>query len=109
METAVSRNVMAEFHRYALRLEQSKLDGWWFIFVDAVPGLLVFGPNYEDLLGRLKVAAGKLFRARGETVTNIEIITVESGEVAMELWMIPAEKTGVSLAPRNVPLYNNCN
>jgi predicted RNase H-like HicB family nuclease len=109
METAVSRNVMAEFHRYALRLEQSKLDGWWFIFVDAVPGLLVLGPNYEDLLGRLKVAAGNLFRARGETVTNIEIITVESGEVAMELWMIPAEKTGVSLAPRNVPLYNNCN
>jgi predicted RNase H-like HicB family nuclease len=64
---------MAEFHRYPLRLEQSKLDGWWFIFVDALPGLLVFGPNYEDLLGRLKVAAGNLFRARGETVTNIEI------------------------------------
>jgi predicted RNase H-like HicB family nuclease len=97
---------MAEFRRYPLRLEQSKLDGWWFIFVDAVPGLLVFGPNYEDLLGRLKVAAGNMFRARGETVTNIEIITVESGEVAMELWMIPAEKTGVSFAPRNVPLYN---
>ena len=77
---------MAEFRRYPLRLEQSKLDGWWFIFVDALPGLLVFGPNYEDLLGRLKVAAGNLFRARGEAVTNIEIITVESGEVAMELW-----------------------
>jgi hypothetical protein len=44
-------------------------------FVDAVPGLLVFGPNYEDLLGRLKVAAGNMFRARGETVTNIEIIS----------------------------------
>jgi hypothetical protein len=109
METAVSRNVMAEFRRYPLRLEQSKLDGWWFIFVDAVPGLLVFGPNCADLLGRLKVAAGNLFRARGETVTNIEIITVESGEVAMELWMIPAEKTEVSFAPRNVPHYNNCN
>jgi predicted RNase H-like HicB family nuclease len=109
METAVSRSVMAEFHRYPLRLEQSKLDGWWFIFVDALPGLLVFGPNYEDLLGRLKVAAGNLFRARGETVTNIEIITVESGEAAMELWLIPAGKTGVSFAPRNVPLYNNCN
>jgi len=107
METAVSRNVMAEFRRYPLRLEQSKLDGWWFIFVDAVPGLLVFGPNYEDLLGRLKVAAGNLFRARGETVTNLEIITVESGEVAMELWMAPAEKAGVSFAPRNV--HNNCN
>ena len=101
---------MAEFHRYPLRLEQSKLDGWWFIFVDAVPGLLVFfGPNYEDLRGRLKVAAGNLFRDRGETVTNIEIITVESGEVAMELWTIPAEKAGVSFAPRNVPLYDNCN
>jgi predicted RNase H-like HicB family nuclease len=92
-----------------LRLEQSKLDGWWFIFVDAVPGLLVFGPNYEDLLGRLKVAAGNMFRARGETVTNVEIITVESGEVAMELWMITVEKTEVSFAPRNVPLYNNSN
>ena len=30
---------MAEFHRYPLRVEQSKLDGWWFIFVDEVPGL----------------------------------------------------------------------
>ena len=100
---------MAEFRRYPLRLEQSKLDGWWFIFVDALPGLLVFGPNYEDLLGRLKVAAGNLFRDRGETVTNIEIITVELGEVAMELWMIPAEKTGASFCRRNVLLYNNCN
>jgi hypothetical protein len=50
-----------------------------------------------------------MFRARGETVTNVEIITVESGEVAMELWMITVEKTEVSFAPRNVPLYNNCN
>ena len=105
----MSRNVMAEFRRYPLRLEQSKLDGWWFFFVDALPGLLVFGPNYEDLLGRLKVAAGNLFRARGETVTHIEIITVESGEVVMELWMVPVEKAGVSFAPRNVSLYNNCN
>ena len=39
---------MAEFRRYPLRIEQSKLDGWWFIFVDALPGLVVFGPNYED-------------------------------------------------------------
>jgi predicted RNase H-like HicB family nuclease len=37
--------VMAEFRRYPLRIEQSKLDGWWFIFVDALPGLVVFGPN----------------------------------------------------------------
>jgi predicted RNase H-like HicB family nuclease len=100
---------MAEFRRYPLRLEQSKLDGWWFIFVDSLPGLLVFGPNYEDLLGRLKVAVENLFRARGETVTNIEIITVESGEVVMELWMVPAESAGVSFAPWNVSLYNNCN
>jgi hypothetical protein len=49
------------------------------------------------------------FATRGETVTNIEIITVESGEVAMELWMAPAEKAGVSFAPRNVSLHNNCN
>ena len=32
-------SVMAEFHRYPLRVQQSKLDGWWFIFVDEVPGL----------------------------------------------------------------------
>jgi predicted RNase H-like HicB family nuclease len=67
-------SVMAEFHRYPLRVQQSKLDGWWFIFVDEVPGLGVFGPNYEDLLDRLKVVAGNLFRARGETVNDIEII-----------------------------------
>jgi predicted RNase H-like HicB family nuclease len=57
---------MAECHRYPLRVQQSKLDGWWFIFVDEVPGLGVLGPNYEDLLDRLKAVAGKLFRARGE-------------------------------------------
>jgi len=49
---------MAECHRYPLRVEQSKLDGWWFIFVDEVPGLGVLGPNYEALLDRLKVVAG---------------------------------------------------
>jgi predicted RNase H-like HicB family nuclease len=52
-----------------------KLDGWWFIFVDEVPGLGVLGPNYEDLLERLKVVAGNLFRARGETIAVIEIGT----------------------------------
>ncbi len=45
---------MAEFRRYPLRVEQSKLDGWWFIFVDALPGLLVFGPNYA-LVAKLAV------------------------------------------------------
>ncbi len=65
---------MAECHRYPLRVQQSKLDGWWLIFVDEVPGLGVWGPNYEDLLDRLKVAAGNVFRARGETVTDIKII-----------------------------------
>ncbi len=34
-------------------------------------------PNYEALLDRLKVVAGDLFRARGETVTDIEIIASE--------------------------------
>jgi predicted RNase H-like HicB family nuclease len=70
-------SVMAECHRYPLRVQQSKLDGWWFIFVDEVPGLGVLGPNYEDLLDRLKVVAGNLFRARGETVTEIKIIPSE--------------------------------
>ena len=70
-------SVMAEFHRYPLRVQQSKLDGWWFIFVDEVPGLGVLGPNYEDLLERLKVVAGNLLRARGETVADIEIVRSE--------------------------------
>ena len=68
---------MAEFHRYPLRVQQSKLDGWWFIFVDEVPELGVLGPNYEALLDRLKVVAADLFRARGETVTDVEIIASE--------------------------------
>jgi predicted RNase H-like HicB family nuclease len=68
---------MAECHRYPLRVEQSKLDGWWFIFVDEVPGLGVLGPNYEALLDRLKIVAADLFRARGESVTDIEIIASE--------------------------------
>jgi predicted RNase H-like HicB family nuclease len=64
---------MVEFQRYPLRVQQSKLDGWWFIFVDEVPELGVIGPNYEELLDQLKVMARKLFRARGEAVTEIEI------------------------------------
>ena len=68
---------MAESHRYPLRIQQSKLDGWWFIFVDEVPGLGVLGPNYEDLLERLKVVAVNLLRARGEPVADIEIVRSE--------------------------------
>jgi predicted RNase H-like HicB family nuclease len=68
---------MAESQRYPLRVQQSKLDGWWFIFVDEVPGLGVLGANYEALLDRLKAEAGKLFRARGETVSDIEIVRSE--------------------------------
>ena len=100
-------SIMAEFRQYPLRVEQSKLDGWWFIFVDGLPGLMVFGPNYEDLLGRLKRGARNVLRARGETVTDIEITTVESSEAAMALWVIPGGKTGVMDAPLNV--YNDCN
>jgi predicted RNase H-like HicB family nuclease len=73
----VGVTAVAEFHRYPLRVQQSKLDGWWFMFVDEVPGLGVWGRNYEDLLDRLKAAAGNLFRARGETVTDIKIIPSE--------------------------------
>ncbi len=68
---------MIEFHRYPLRIQQSKLDGWWFIFVDDVPELGVLGPNYEDSLDRLKLMARNLFRARGETVADIEIVRSE--------------------------------
>jgi hypothetical protein len=42
--------------------------GWWSIFIDQVPELGVVGQNYEDLLDRIKVLAGNLFRARGETL-----------------------------------------
>ena len=65
---------MAKLHRYPLRVQQSKLDGWWFIFVDEVPGLGVLGPDYEDSLERLKVVARKLFLERGNAVSNVEIV-----------------------------------
>ncbi len=68
---------MAESHRYPLRIQQSKLDGWWFIFVDEVPELGVLGPHYEALLERLKINAESLFRSRGETVTEIEVVRSE--------------------------------
>jgi predicted RNase H-like HicB family nuclease len=55
---------MPEFRRYPLRVEQSKLDGWWFVFVDALPELVVFGPNYEDLLGRLTRSEERVSRPR---------------------------------------------
>jgi predicted RNase H-like HicB family nuclease len=77
VRTKPGATAFAEFHRYPLRVQQSKLDGWWFIFIDEVPGLGVVGQNYEDLLDRLKVIAGNLFRARGETVTDIKIIPSE--------------------------------
>ena len=76
LPVVVKMSAMAELHRYPLRVQQSKLDGWWFIFVDEV-GLGVLGPNFEDLLDRLKVLAGNLFRARGETVADIEIVRSE--------------------------------
>jgi predicted RNase H-like HicB family nuclease len=68
---------MAEAQRYPLRVQQSKLDGWWFIFVDEVPGLGVLGPDYEALLERLKAVAESLFRERGEAVADIEIVRSE--------------------------------
>ena len=68
---------MAESHRYPLRIQRSKLDGWWFIFVDEVPELGVLGPNYEALLDRLKNKAENLFRSRGENITDIEIVRSE--------------------------------
>jgi predicted RNase H-like HicB family nuclease len=68
---------MAESDRYPLRIQQSKLDGWWFIFVEEVPELGVLGPNYEALLDRLKNEAEYLFRSRGENVTDIEIVRSE--------------------------------
>jgi hypothetical protein len=68
---------MAESHRYPLRIQQSKLDGWWFLFVDEVPELGVWGPNYEALLDRLKIEAESLFLSRGETITEIEITRSE--------------------------------
>jgi predicted RNase H-like HicB family nuclease len=68
---------MTESDRYPLRVQQSKLDGWWFVFVDEVPELGVLGPNYEDLLERLKIVAGNLFRARGEAIADIQIVQSE--------------------------------
>jgi predicted RNase H-like HicB family nuclease len=103
MHTA-GMSIMPEFRRYPLRVEQSKLDGWWFVFVDALPELGAFGPNYEDLLGRLKRVTRNVLHARGETVTDIEITAVESGEAAMTLWVIPGGKTGVMGAPLNAAL-----
>jgi hypothetical protein len=68
---------MAKSQRYPLRIQQSKLDGWWFIFVDEVPELGVLGPNYEALLNRLKNEAEDLFRSRGDKVAEVEIIRCE--------------------------------
>ncbi len=91
-------SAMVECHRYPLRVQQSKLDGWWFIFVDEVPGLGVLGPNYEDSLDQLKVLAGNLFRTRGETVTDIKIIpserpalqcSIEAGAALRRAWTTP--------------------
>jgi len=73
----VRNSVMAESHRYPLRIQQSKLDGWWFIFVDEVPEIGVLGPNYEALLDRVKIEAESFFRSRGEPITGIEITRSE--------------------------------
>jgi hypothetical protein len=52
--------------------------------VDQVPQLGVFGPNYEDLLKRLKVSAANLFRARGEAIADIQI--VRSDKLALRVF-----------------------
>jgi len=75
---------MTASDRYPLRIQQSKLDGWWFIFVDEVPELGVLGPNYETLFDRLKVEAESLFRSRGETITDIEV--VRSDKPALQIF-----------------------
>jgi predicted RNase H-like HicB family nuclease len=84
---AAREMVMAKRHQYPLRIEQSKPSGWWYIAVDDVPGLNVFGPNYEALLDQLKAAAVDLFHARGKEVTDVEIVTVQSGEAAVGSWV----------------------
>src|SRR6185312_15815220 len=88
-KTPVRTSVMTELRRYPLRVQQSKLDGWWFIFVDEEPGLGVLGSDYEDLLERVKVGARKLFLERGEAVSNIEIIR--------------SDKPALQVFPLNVP------
>ena len=78
---------MTDLQRFPLRIEQSKPDGWWFIAVDGVPGLSVFGPNFEELLDHLKTAALDLLSARGEHIDNVEIVSLESGEAATGPWV----------------------
>jgi hypothetical protein len=90
---------MAESHRYPLRIQQSKLDGWWFIFVDDVPELGVWGPNYEALLDRLKNEAKKLYCSRGENVTDIEIAQSEKPTLQVFHTEATSFKTIVSRPP----------
>ena len=52
--------------------------------MDEVPGLGVLGPDYEVSLERLKAVAENLFRERGETVVDIEI--VRSDEPALHVF-----------------------
>jgi hypothetical protein len=73
-------------------------------FCGRTAGTLRFDTNFENLLGRLKLAARNALRARGETATDIEITTGESREVAMALWVIPAWKTGLICAPSNAAI-----
>ena len=68
---------MAEFNRYPLRVQQSKLDGWWFIFIDEVPELGLLVQIVKTRLPGLMFLARNLFRARGEPVTDIKIIPSE--------------------------------
>jgi hypothetical protein len=105
----VSRNVMAEFRdTHCGSSNLSLTDGGSFLWTQC-QGSRSLAQITKTCLAGLKSRREICFAPRGETVTNLEIITVESGEVAMELWMISAEKTEVSFAPRNVPLYNNSN
>ena len=90
---------MAESHRYPLRIQQSKLDGWWFIFVDDVPELGAWGPNYEALFDRLKNEAKKLYCSRGENVTDIEIVQSEKPTLQVFHTEATSFKTIVSRPP----------
>ncbi len=59
--------------------------------------------GFQSVLDRLKVVASKLFRARGENVTDIEIISSE--EPALHVSIERAARRPIKRTRKNAPCY----
>lgn len=58
---------------FPLRIEQHPEDGWLFIACDGIPGLQVFGPDFDTLLEQIVLAGVDLLKKRNTPVKSLRV------------------------------------